>query len=365
MSDSFDCNAGAGRGRRDTVLFSGYGDMDRETIREVSRVTWVGVAVNVGLAVLKTVGGILGHSTALLADAVHTVSDLATDAAVLIGVRYWTAPADAEHPHGHRKIETLVTLAIGVALAAVGVVMGWNSVTDLIRIVAERAFPPAGAMGAASWLALGAALLSIVFKELLYRWTARKGIALESSAVVANAWHHRSDALSSIPPALAIAGQGIGGRYGHDLWYLDSIGTLVVCVMLLQAAWEVVKPTLSSLLDESADRKLCSAIRRTVLTTPGVIDTHRIRTRVIGANAVAVDLHVFVDRDLTVLEGHAIAAKVKYAILRLGADASARPVDVMVHVEPAAPEWARNLAGGECGKSDTMVDWKVKPPISN
>ncbi len=345
--------------RSDTVHFAVHEEWDREAIREVSRVTWAGVAVNVSLAVFKTVGGILGSSTALLADAVHTVSDLATDAAVLIGVRYWSAPADAEHPHGHRKIETLVTMAIGLALAAVGVGMGWESAASLLRVVTEHAPPSARVMNLASWLALGAALSSIVSKELLYRWTVAWGIRLESSAVVANAWHHRSDALSSIPPALVIAGQGLGARFGHDLWYLDPIGTLVVCVMLLQAAWEVVKPTLSTLLDESADRKLCSSIRRTVLSTPGVLDTHRIRTRVIGANAVAVDLHIFVNKDLTVLEGHTIAGKVKYAILRLSSQNKTRPVDVIVHVEPAPPDSVRRFAGGEC-KTDTFVDWKPK-----
>ena len=354
MSDSIDFTPGGNRS--DTMHFLLRGDPNRQVIHEVSCVTWVGVAVNVALTAVKTVGGILGSSSVLLADAVHTVSDLATDAAILIGVRYWSAPADAEHPHGHRKIETMITLAIGVALAAVGVGMGWNSAEKLIRVAAGQP-PVVQAMGVSWYLGLGAALSSIVGKEILYRWTVWKGIRLGSSALLANAWHHRSDAFSSIPAVLAIAGQGLGAHFGRDLWYLDPLGTLVVCVMLVQAAWGVVNPTLSTLLDESADRKLCSAIRQVVLETPGVLDAHRIRTRVIGANAVEVNLHITVNKDITVLEGHAIASNVQCAVIRLGVDAQARPVDVMVHVEPGTPVSAYKFTVSESA-GDTRIDWK-------
>lgn len=345
-----------GDDRNGTLFFCDRTGLDdKNLVAEVSRVTWVGVAVNVGLAVLKIAGGVLGRSNALLADAAHTLSDLATDAAVLVGVRYWSAPADANHPHGHQKIETLITMAIGAALAAVGLGMGWAATANLVSVVAEGGALPSET-GAAGWLALGAAMLSIVSKEILYRWTVLKGLRLGSSAVIANAWHHRSDAFSSIPPVLTLAGQEFGAGYGYNLWYLDPIGTLVVCVMLVQAAVSVVKPTLGALLDESADRRLCSAIRKAVLATPGVIDSHRIRTRVIAPDAVAVDLHIAVDKNLTVLEGHEIAAKVKYAILRLDADVSARAVDVLVHVEPAGPEWFGECSQG--GRADTRVDWR-------
>lgn len=355
MNEPASCSSGCHRD--DAVVFSDCGDSGGEDqVREISRVTWVGAAVNVGLAVVKIAGGILGRSNVLLADAAHTLSDLATDAAVLIGVRYWSAPADAGHPHGHHKIETLITMAIGAALAAVGLTLGWDATASLVAVVSEGgARPPE--TGAAGWLAFGAAMLSIVSKEILYRWTVIKGVRLGSSAVIANAWHHRSDAFSSIPPALALAGQRFGAGYGYNLWFLDPVGTLVVCVMLLQAAAAVVKPTLSALLDASADRKLCSAIRKVVLATPGVIDSHRIRTRLIGPDAVAVDLHIAVDKDLTVLEGHNIAARVKYAILSLDADVSSRAVDVLVHVEPAGPEWfGKSLPGDR--RADTRIDWR-------
>ena len=348
-----------GRAHSDTVQFFNCETFNAEAVRNISRVTWVGVVMNVTLAVLKAVGGVLGGSTALLADAVHTVSDLATDAAILIGVRYWSAPADADHPHGHRKIETLVTLAIGGALAAVGLGMGYGAVTTLTRAMIGHIGEGVREMNLASWLALGAAVASIVGKELLYRWTVAKGVELSSSAVVANAWHHRSDAFSSIPPALAIGGEALATRLGYNLWFLDPVGTLVVCVMLLQAAWEVIQPTLGTLLDQSADRKVCSAIRQTILATRGVMGAHRIRTRVIGAKAVAVDLHISVDRELTVREGHEIAATVKYAILGLKLEENHRAVDVMVHVEPADAEWDKVPACPAPG-SDTLVDWRQR-----
>lgn len=325
-------------------------------IREISRVTWVGVWINLALAVLKTFGGIWSGSKVLLADAVHTVSDLATDAAILIGVRYWSAPADAEHPHGHRKIETLITFAIGITLAAVGLGMGYDAVRSIASFL-SLGKPPEASLDShslAGWVGLGAAVASIVGKETLYRWSAAKGVALGSSALIANAWHHRSDAISSIPAVLALGGQEIGARLGYDLWYLDPVGTIVVCCMLLQAAWEVAEPTLGALLDASADRKLCSAIRTTALTTNGVIDAHRIRTRVICANAVAVDLHITVDRYLSVERGHAIATDVTDRIIGLRTEGAMQAVDVLVHVEPADPSM-RQLPQPE---RDTMVDWK-------
>lgn len=341
--------------RRDTVHFSEPECLEQPMIREISRVTWVGVWVNVVLALLKGAGGILSGSKVLMADAVHTVSDLATDAAILVGVRYWSAPADVHHPHGHRKIETLITMAIGMALAAVGLGMGYDAVSTLASALGgeERGTPLSG-KEFAGWLGLGAAATSIVAKELLYRWTSKKGVALGSSAVVANAWHHRSDAISSIPALIAIGGEELGARLGYNLWYLDPLGTVVVCFMLLQAAWEVVEPTLGALLDASADRKMCAAIRETVLSTKGVIDTHRIRTRVICSDAVAVDLHITVDRHLSVERGHAIASDVKYRILGLRPGKSARAVDVLVHVEPADPAERRLPGPGR----DTMLDWK-------
>ncbi|MCC8108155.1 MAG: cation diffusion facilitator family transporter [Planctomycetes bacterium] len=343
----------------DTVHFSRYERASGTAVRDISRVTWVGVVVNLFLAVVKGVAGYLSRSNALTADAVHTVSDLATDCAILVGVRYWSAPADAEHPHGHQKIETLVTMVIGVLLAAVGLGMGYNAVAALAAASSGVVPAAATAADAVTLAATAVAFVSILSKEILYRWTAAKGVQYGSSALVANAWHHRSDALSSIPPLLTLGGAALGARLGYNLWFLDPVGTVIVCVMLLQAAWEVMHPTLGALLDASADRRLCSDIRKTVLATDGVIDAHRIRTRVICSNAVAVDLHITVDKDLTVEKGHAIASDVQDRILALGvnAESATRPVDVMVHVEPGDP-MDKRLPGHT--SHNTKVDWLPK-----
>ncbi len=303
--------------------------LDQSVVTVISRVTWVGVGVNIVLAVLKLIGGIFGGSQALLADAAHTISDLATDAAVLIGVRYWSEPADDVHPHGHGKIETLVTLTIGLMLAAVGVALGYEAIITLGR--GEAGDIPVAVSASALWLGFAAAILSMVVKEVLYRWTSSWGIKLRSSALVANAWHHRTDALSSIPPALAIGGSVIGAKLGHNLWFLDPIGAIVVCVMLLHAAAMVAYPALQALLDAGADRRTCKRIESIILDTPDVLGAHKIRSRYVGPEAVAVDMHVLVDGTLSVAEGHAIASRVRARLL-----ASDMPlVDVVIHVEPA------------------------------
>jgi len=304
---------------------------------EIARITWIGAGLNVGLTLLKAVSGVLAGSRALVADAVHSLSDLATDAALIIGVRYWTAPADREHPYGHQKIETLITMVIGLALLAVGLGLGYEAGLRLYGALAGasggvRPSEP----GAVTLLALSAAAISIVSKEILYRWTAAKGRVLGSSALLANAWHHRSDALSSVPPLLAIGGGALGRRLNYDLWFLDPIGTLAVCLMLLVAAWGLLRPTLASLIDAGADQQLYAAIRETVLSTPGILSTHKIRTRCLCSGLVAVDLHIQVDGNLSVTEGHDLASEVQFKILGLKVDGlEARAVDVVVHVEPA------------------------------
>ncbi len=316
------------------VKFNREQECDQSTVDAISRVTWVGVGVNIALAALKLFGGLIGKSQALIADAAHSISDLATDAAVLIGVRYWSMPADDKHPLGHAKLETLVTLAIGVTLATIGIGLGYQAVSGVARVLADPAIPrfeQTGMMQIAAWVGFAAAAASIIVKEMLYRWTVRWGAKLKSSALVANAWHHRSDALSSIPPAIAIGAREIAGRFGHNLWYLDPLGAIIVCVMLLHAAWAVVAPSLQFLLDASADKKTCEQIEKIILDTPDVLGAHKIRSRYVGSNAVAVDMHLLVDGSLSVTEGHAIASRVKARLLASDLPTS----DVVIHVEPA------------------------------
>ncbi len=287
------------------------------------RVTWAGLVANMGLAVIKIAAGIVGHSRAVLADGVHSISDLATDLAVLFGMRYWSAPADANHPHGHRRIETLVTLAIGTALFSVAVGLAWDVLHTLT----------ASARHAPGPIALAAAMLSIVTKESLYRWTAVVGRRVNSPAVVANAWHHRSDAFSSVPAVIAVAGAMVVPRWA----WLDKVGALVVCGFIVWASWRIVSPALAELSDRGAPEDTLADLERLATEVDGVRAAHALRTRYIGPS-LAVDVHLEVDGDLTVEEGFAIARQVKRRLLDHGPDVG----DVVVQLEP----WRGDGASG-------------------
>ncbi len=191
--------------------------MNPETsTQRVRRATWVGLVANVVLATGKVTAGIVGGSAAVVADGVHSVSDLVTDLALLVGTHFWDQPPDEQHPHGHRRIETLVTAGIGFSLAAVGIGMGWRAITDF---QAPRLAPTTS-------IALVAALVSVVVKEWLFRWTRVQGELADSPALVANAWHHRSDAFSSIPAVVAVATEMVF----PDMVSVDRIGVLAICV---------------------------------------------------------------------------------------------------------------------------------------
>ena len=286
----------------------------QQNVRRLKLVTWVGLACNVGLSALKFWVGIVGNSQAVIADAVHSLSDLVTDIAVLVGIGLWTAPADADHPHGHRRIETLITAGIGLALALTAVGLGY-------RALASVRDPE---LDAPAWLALLGPVASIIIKEALYRWTAAVGRKARSSAVAANAWHHRSDALSSIPAALAVTAAAIS----PSLAFMDRIGAVVVALFILKAAWNIARPALEELTDRGAPREKVDRIREKVLDTDGVLDTHAIRTRYLSSG-LQVDLHVQVDPEATVQTGHAIAGAVKARLLE-----DRDILDVIVHIEP-------------------------------
>ncbi len=284
----------------------------------VRRVTLGGMAVNVALSALKAASGWLAGSQALLADAVHSASDLVTDFAVLLGVRYWTAPADEEHPYGHGKIQAVVASAIGLALVGVAIGIGRTAALQLLA-AADGATPSAPA-AFAFWIAV----VSIVAKEAIYRWTRAVARRFRSSALEANAWHHRSDAISSIPVALALA----VSFFAPSLAWVDALGALVVAVFILKAAWDVVKPAVEELTDAEMPGK-SAEVARIAVGVKGVSGCHRVRTRRYGG-VFQADLHVQVARTLSVVEGHAIGHAVRDAIRAAGIGV----VDAVVHVEP-------------------------------
>ena len=282
----------------------------------VRKITWIGLAVNLLLTVLKFVGGFLGRSQAVVADAVHSVSDITTDVAILIGVKYWTKPADASHPHGHQRLETVITLSIGVvlALAALGLLI--NAVSSLHH----HEDRPVGLV------ALVAALVSLVSKEWLYQWTVRAGKRIRSMPVIANAWHHRSDVFSSIPPALAVAAALIG----PDWAFLDHVGAAVVSLFIFQASYKIARPAVDKLVDQGAPEKELEEIRTIARSVEGVQDVHAVRTRYVGSLSLAVDLHIMVEPYLSVYKGHEIAKIVRRRLMDEGPDV----YDVIVHIEP-------------------------------
>ena len=284
----------------------------------VRKVTWVGLIVNLLLSSARCGAGFWGHSQAVFADGIHGFSDMATDAAILLGVRYWTRPADSNHPHGHQRIEMVVTLCIGLVLAAVATGLLWNAVMTLHEHQAP-ASPP-------GLIAFAAAVVSMAAKEALYRWTAAAGQRIKSMSLVANAWHHRSDALSSFPAALAVAGAAIGPEWT----FLDHVGAIAVSLFIYQAAIKIVRPALDMLIDSGAPEEELHRIRALALATDGVRDVHALRTRYASGSALLVDLHIRVAADMTVREGHDISEVLKTRLMTEGPGI----VDVMVHLEP-------------------------------
>jgi cation diffusion facilitator family transporter len=270
---------------------------------------------NVALAIGKITAGILGGSAAVVADGVHSVSDLVSDFVLLVGTWFWDQPPDEDHPHGHRRIETLVTAGIGLSLAGVGIGMAWDAATHFTE----------SRIGPVAVIALYAALASVVIKEWLYRWTRTQGELAGSPALVANAWHHRSDAFSSIPAVLAVG----TGLLSPSLAWVDRVGVLLICGFILRAAWQIFHPALQQLIDAGAPPEVQKELGHLALEIDGVRNAHALRTRYIG-NQLAVDLHLEVDEDLSVREGFEIAQSVKDHLLEKGPDVG----DVVVQVEP-------------------------------
>ncbi|MBE6426106.1 MAG: cation transporter [Planctomycetaceae bacterium] len=294
-----------------------------EHTRTIYRITLLGAICNAALVVLKFAAGIWGSSSVLIADAVHSLSDFVTDAAVIVGARYWERPADEEHPYGHAKLETIVTLFIGVVLSLAGLKLITGAVAALYEMTSE----PEHVYTAPGIFAFAAALLSIVVKEFLYRITAQTGRRIRSSAVVANAWHHRSDALSSIPAAAAV---GFCLIWGESYAFLDPAATILVGGMIFYAAWLIMYPTFGTLMDAGASREAVQKISELVQTVPGVENPHKIRTRNIG-NGFDVDLHVRVCGSMTVTESHEMAHQIENVLKECGELAI---LDVIVHIEP-------------------------------
>lgn len=287
---------------------------------EITKVTLVGSVANLLLVALKAVAGVAGHSAAMISDAVHSLSDFITDIIVLIFVRVSARPQDEDHDYGHGKFETLATLFIGLALAAAAVGIVVSGATKLASWLQGEDLPAPGK------LALWAALISIVVKEILFQYTRAKGKHLNSSALEANAWHHRSDALSSIGAAV-----GIGGAIllGNRWTVLDPLASIVVGAMLVKVAWDLLGPSFSELTDSSlsaeTEKEMCDIIS----SVDGVFDPHNIRTRRIGSH-IAAEVHIRVDGNQTLADAHEKASEVERRFKARFGEGS----HIIVHTEP-------------------------------
>ena len=300
--------------------------MNRE--KQIYRVTLVGFFANLLLSVGKLAAGIIGRSGAMIADGVHSISDFVTDLVVMIFVKVSAMPKDDDHDYGHGKFETLATIIIGLALFVVAAGIFWKNVNLVAAVANGQSIEQPEA------IAFAAAAISILVKEALYRYTRRVGEKVESQVVVANAWHHRSDALSSIATLL-----GIGGAYflGQEWCILDPIAAIAVSVLIAKVAYDLIKPGIGEMLERSLPKEQEDEIESIVLSNKHFSDVHNLKTRRIGSG-IAIELHVRVPGNMTVSEAHEATDDVEHRLReRYG-----QRTQIILHVEPCREDKLSN-----------------------
>ena len=286
----------------------------------IRHVTWVGFWVNAVLMVIKIAIGHYGHSDALVADGVHSLSDFATDLIVLsfVGIAY--KGADSEHPYGHGKFETFASLLIAVILVIVAVGLGWSGVRAIISSLQGNPLPRPDI-----WTIV-VALIAILSKEWLYRYTIATGKRIDSSSLIANAWHHRSDAISSVATLIGVS----AGYFLGEGWRIaDPVVSIIIAFFIAGSAIEIGRPSVDELLERSLPKDKIREIEEAVAAVPGVKDYHRLRTRRNG-HSYLEELHIKVDPNITVTQGHAISTLVETSLRSLLGEDSI----ITVHVEP-------------------------------
>lgn len=286
--------------------------------KDVRFVTLVGSVIDLLLGVAKLVVGYAAQSQALIADGVHSLSDLLTDFMVLFAAKHGSRDADEDHPYGHGRIETVMTVALGLALILIAVGITWDAV--------QRLFEP-NLLSHPGWLVLVVAAISIVSKELIYQYTMRAAKRLRSKLLRANAWHSRSDAISSIVVFVGVLGAMAG------LEYLDAVAAVGVAIMIAKIGWDLAWHSISELIDTALDVERVESIRKTIEEVPGVVGLHMLRSRRMGADAL-VDVHIQVESHLSVSEGHQISEIVRQRVINNIEEVT----DVMVHIDPEDDE---------------------------
>ncbi len=289
-----------------------------ERLRETTRITLIGAVIDTLLGIFKIAIGYIANSQALIADGIHSLSDLATDGIVLYASKHAHQEADDNHPYGHGRFETVATVALGVALIGVAVGIGYDA---FFRLLHNTLISTPG-----SW-ALVIAFISVVSKEAIYRYTMVVAEKYNSNLLRANAWHSRSDAISSVIVIIGI----VGSMYGY--WYLDSIAAIGVALMIAKIGWDLLSSSMQELVDTSLEPDRVAAIRACILKVDGVDTLHVLRTRRMGSGAL-VDVHIQVDPKLSVSEGHYISETVRSSIISQINEVT----DVMVHIDPEDDE---------------------------
>ena len=293
---------------------------EKQRLREVYKVTLAGSVINVLLLVVKFAAGILGHSAAMIADAIHSLTDFATDVVVLVFVKLGNKPKDKDHDYGHGKYETLATAIIGISLFVVGVLICYTGINKTYRAIEGETLQQPGVV------ALVAAIVSIVLKEWAYQFTVRVGKKCHSEAVVANAWHHRSDALSSVGTMIGVGGAILLG----DKWaVLDPLAAIIVSAFIIKAAWGLVLQSVKELTDASLPDAEEEEIMKLANEESGVREIHNLQTRRIG-NKIAIEMHVRMPGSLSLYEAHEHATDIEKRLKeKFGAD-----THVGIHLEP-------------------------------
>jgi len=294
--------------------------LDRET--RAVRVTWIGLVINLVLTLFKYAAGFLGGSAAMIADATHSLTDLVTDIVVILGFRIVRKPADETHDYGHGKVEALLAGVCGITLIAAGIGIFWSGTHTIWHFFTGEPIERPGLV------ALVAAVLSVSSKEWLYRYTIKWGRKLNSNAVIAKAWDHRSDAFSSIGTTL-----GIGGAIflGEKARILDPLAAVIVSFFIIKAALPILKECMDELLEASLPEESERELENLIMSVEGIRGTHKLRTRKIGP-VIAVDIHILMDESLSLYEAHEISDKVE----KLLRDTFGSGTYISLHMEPVS-----------------------------
>lgn len=288
--------------------------------RQIRRVTYIGIVINLLLAILKVAVGVLAGSMALIADGIHSVSDMATDVVVLLGVHFGTKKADSGHPYGHGRIETFSSVSIALFLVFLGFVLIYRAGVGIVET--QLAVPAVPAVSAVI-----VAVISIVVKELLYRITRKVAVKTNSSVLFANAWHHRSDALSSVIVVVGLVSLMFGFTYG------DRIAAMAVGLMIALVGGHILADCFRELTESAVDEKTVEQITGIIAADNRVHQWHKLRTRRVGRE-VFLDLHILVDPGLNIADAHTITEDLEKTLHKQ----MSRPVNITVHIEPDLPQ---------------------------